>query len=122
MATQPLTPADLQAAYASGKSKWDAMSSDEQEAMIRASQPPTYNPDMLKRLGEASGGEINQTAGPRIGKDDGIIPVQRGEFVIKKSAVVKYGIDLLTAINDGRARITVDDSIRGHLERAASRV
>jgi hypothetical protein len=50
----------------------------------------------------ARGGRIKHTAGPRIGKDDGLIPAQRGEYVIKKSAVKKLGSKVLGQVNKGK--------------------
>lgn len=50
----------------------------------------------------ARGGEITEVAGKPIGKDDGIIAAQRGEFVVKKSAVKKLGVAALNEINKGR--------------------
>jgi hypothetical protein len=47
-------------------------------------------------------GRIRRTAGPKIGKDDGLIPAQRGEYVIRKSAVKKLGTKVLDEINKGR--------------------
>lgn len=52
--------------------------------------------------GQARGGKIRHTAGPRIGKDDGLIPAQKGEFVIRKSAVKKLGSKVLGQVNKGR--------------------
>jgi hypothetical protein len=48
------------------------------------------------------GGKIKHTAGPRIGKDDGLIPAQRGEYVIRKSAVKKLGTKALGQVNRGK--------------------
>jgi hypothetical protein len=50
----------------------------------------------------AEGGKIKRTAGPAIGRDDGLIPAQKGEFVVKKSAVKKLGDATLEEINKGR--------------------
>lgn len=41
-------------------------------------------------------------ASRQFGKDDGLIPIQRGEFVVKKSAVKKLGAEALKQINRGR--------------------
>jgi hypothetical protein len=50
----------------------------------------------------ARGGRIKRTSGPRIGKDDGLIPAQRGEYVIRKSAVKKLGTKVLGQVNRGK--------------------
>ena len=48
------------------------------------------------------GGKIKHTAGKPIGKDDGLIPAQRGEYVVRKSAVKKLGTGVLDTINKGK--------------------
>ena len=49
------------------------------------------------------GGLVNRLGGPNPpGPDDGAGYLQRGEYVIKKSAVNKYGKGLLDMINDGK--------------------
>ncbi len=50
----------------------------------------------------ARGGRIKATAGPRIGKDDGLIPAQKGEYVVRRSAVKKLGTPALNQINRGK--------------------
>jgi hypothetical protein len=50
----------------------------------------------------ARGGRIKHTAGPKIGRDDGLIPAQRGEYVIRKSAVKKLGTKALGQVNRGK--------------------
>lgn len=52
--------------------------------------------------GNARGGKIKQVAGKPIGKDDGLIPAQRGEWVIRKSAVKKLGNAAMSQINKGK--------------------
>jgi hypothetical protein len=53
--------------------------------------------------GYAKGGMIRGLLGPNPkGPDDGFAMVQRGEYVIKKSAVKKYGRGLLDMINEGK--------------------
>jgi hypothetical protein len=47
------------------------------------------------------GGRIRSTSGPKIGKDDGLIPAQKGEYVVRKSAVNKLGSKVLGQINKG---------------------
>ena len=48
------------------------------------------------------GGTIKRVAGKPIGKDDGIIPAQVGEYVIRRSAVKKLGTKALDTINKGK--------------------
>ena len=50
----------------------------------------------------AKGGKIRSTAGPRVGKDDGFIPAQKGEYVIRKSAVKALGTRALAQVNKGK--------------------
>jgi hypothetical protein len=52
--------------------------------------------------GSAKGGKIRRVAGKPIGKDDGLIPAQKGEFVVRKSAVKKLGERALGTINRGK--------------------
>lgn len=52
--------------------------------------------------GSAKGGKIKRTSGPRIGKDDGLIPAQRGEYVVRRSAVKKLGTKVLDKVNKGK--------------------
>jgi len=61
-------------------------------------------PDASTTLGDAyaRGGRIKHTSGPKIGKDDGLIPAQKGEYVIRKSAVNKLGTKALGQINKGK--------------------
>lgn len=66
----------------------------------------------------SKGGPVTKVTGPPKGEDDGTISAQRGEYVLSKTAVEKYGRKLIDAVNDGSATITVDDSVRGHLSRA----
>jgi hypothetical protein len=55
-----------------------------------------------KSDGHSAGGKIATTLGKPVGKDDGMIPAQEGEYVIKKSAVQKLGTKVLDKINQGR--------------------
>lgn len=48
------------------------------------------------------GGTIRKTYGPKIGKEDGIIAAQKGEYVVRKSAVNKLGKKALDTINKGK--------------------
>jgi hypothetical protein len=51
----------------------------------------------------ARGGLITNVFGPDpAGPDEGQVNIMRGEYVIKKSAVKKYGTGLLDMINDGK--------------------
>jgi hypothetical protein len=51
----------------------------------------------------AQGGMVNSLIGPNPpGPDDGAGYLDRGEYVVKKSAVNKYGRGLLDMINDGK--------------------
>ena len=53
--------------------------------------------------GNAKGGLITNVFGPDpAGPDEGQVNIMRGEYVIKKSAVKKYGQGLLDMINDGK--------------------
>lgn len=52
--------------------------------------------------GSRKGGPIKKTYGPRIGKEDGIIAAQKGEYVVRKSAVNKLGKKTLDTINRGK--------------------
>jgi len=51
--------------------------------------------------GMKRGGEIRHVSGKPIGKDDGIIAAQRGEFVVRRSAAQKLGEKALNEINKG---------------------
>lgn len=51
-------------------------------------------------------GKVTRTAGPKIGRDDGVIAAQKGEFVVKKSSARKYGSKKMAAVNAGTAQIT----------------
>lgn len=58
------------------------------------------------QIGMARGGKISRVAGKPIGKDDGVIPVKRGEYVVKKASVRKYGGTKMAAVNRGTAKVT----------------
>jgi hypothetical protein len=58
--------------------------------------------DPMAGGGSRKGGPIKKTHGPRIGKEDGVIAAQRGEYVIRKSAAKKLGTRVLSQINKGR--------------------
>lgn len=55
----------------------------------------------------AKGGKITRVAGPKRGEEDGLIAVQKGEFVVRKAAVQKHGDRKMAAVNNGTAKITV---------------
>ena len=66
-----------------------------------------YSGSETQSSGEAysnfKGGLITNVFGPNPpGPDDGQVNIMRGEYVIKKSAVNKYGAGLLEMINDGK--------------------
>jgi hypothetical protein len=53
--------------------------------------------------GAAEGGLITRVFGPDpAGPDEGQVNMMRGEYVIKKSSVNKYGKGLLDMINEGK--------------------
>jgi hypothetical protein len=54
----------------------------------------------------ARGGRIKRTVGPKVGKDDGLIAAQKGEFVVRKAAVNKLGNKALATINRGKIPAT----------------
>jgi hypothetical protein len=56
--------------------------------------------------GYKSGGKIKRVSGKPVGKDDGVIAAQKGEYVVRKAAAKKYGTKKLGAVNRGAARIS----------------
>lgn len=93
------------------------VSEQEQEAeewdKTKAKPPSQLTPVERKALrapdelgGYSRGGKIKKTIGKKIGKDSGMIPAQRGEYVVRKNAVKKYGAQKLNAVNKGTAKIT----------------
>ena len=56
--------------------------------------------------GYKSGGKITKVSGKPVGKDDGMIPAKRGEYVVKKSSTTKYGPAKMAAVNKGTAKVT----------------
>jgi hypothetical protein len=99
-----MSPDDLRKAYAAGKAKWAAMTPEQQRALMDV----TNKPDMkwLQDMGKAKGGKITATAGKKVGKDDGVIPAKKGEYVVKKSSTSKYGDNKMAAVNRGTAKIS----------------
>lgn len=70
--------------------------------------PPGAEPWNPKRapVSLKKGGPIKKVSGKPIGKEDGLIAVQKGEFVIRKSSVAKYGSKKMGAVNRGTAKVT----------------
>jgi hypothetical protein len=63
----------------------------------------TYIADGLVSHNKYNGGLVTAIFGPDpAGPDEGQIDIQRGEYVIKKSSVKKYGAGLLDMINEGK--------------------
>lgn len=52
--------------------------------------------------GARKGGPIRKTYGPKLGREDGVIAAQRGEYVIRKSAAQKLGTKMLNKLNKGQ--------------------
>lgn len=69
---------------------------------VRSGWLPPRNVEAL-----AKGGKVKRVAGKPIGKEDGLIAVQKGEYVIRKAAVQKHGAKKMAAVNRGTAKITV---------------
>lgn len=78
----------------------DALSTD------RNNLPPSGPGPQNQPRTFSRGGKVTRVSGPPVGKEDGKVLVQKGEFVVRKAAVKKYGPEL-TAVNKGKARITV---------------
>jgi hypothetical protein len=68
-------------------------------------KPPAPNAT-TPSVGKASGGPIQRVSGKPVGKDDGMIPAKRGEYVVKKSSTTKYGPAKMAAVNRGTAKVT----------------
>lgn len=75
----------------------DASKKKDDYAAQAKADPLNSNDDTFSR-----GGRIKRTVGPRIGKEDGLIAAQKGEYVIKKAAVNKLGNKALATINRGK--------------------
>jgi hypothetical protein len=69
---------------------------EEAAAQLAAARTKDKKPN-----GHSAGGKIAMTLGKPVGKDDGMIPAQEGEYVIKKSAVQKLGTKVLDKVNEG---------------------
>jgi hypothetical protein len=73
----------------------NAAQSSDQAASVQAAAADIY--------GAYDGGLITKVMGPKPPTpDDGAMFVQKGEYVIKKSSVNKYGKGLLDMLNDGK--------------------
>jgi hypothetical protein len=68
--------------------------------------PAPNNPDDSEQ-GLAKGGKVRKVVGGKRGKDDGLIAAKRGEFVVRKSSVTKYGAAKMAAVNAGTAKVTI---------------
>lgn len=67
--------------------------------LAKANAPATFDAPIQY----AKGGMVNSLIGPNpTGPDDGMAALDRGEYVVKKSAVDKYGKGLLDMINEGK--------------------
>jgi len=72
------------------------------------------SPDGGGNSGFAMGGMVNSLLGPNPpGPDDGAGYLQKGEYVIKKSSVNKYGRGLLDMINEGKVSAKKMKSLLG---------
>jgi len=72
---------------------------------VRAANAAAANatPATAETATYAKGGMVDSLLGPNPnGPDDGMAALDRGEYVIKKSSVNKYGKGLLDMINDGK--------------------
>lgn len=66
---------------------------------------PPKNPHDNEQ-GLAKGGKVTRPVGGKRGKEDGLVAVQKGEHVIKKSSARKYGDKKMAAVNKGTAKVT----------------
>ena len=92
-------------AYQTGKylgAAADKMKADSERVVDDGNFDPAPDAGPGAAPGNARGGKIRKTAGPRIGKDDGLIPAQKGEYVIRRSAVKKLGTKVLNQVNKGK--------------------
>ncbi|HXC80145.1 MAG TPA: hypothetical protein VNU19_24200 [Candidatus Acidoferrum sp.] len=80
-----------------------ALTPDQFDARLKEvlSKIPPGGTRKPKDDGKASGGQIKRVTGKPVGKDDGMIPAQKGEYVIRKSAVQKLGTGVMDKINEG---------------------
>lgn len=76
-------------------------SSDSNVIRGLAPKNPADNEQGLSR-----GGKVKSVSGKPVGKDDGMIPAKRGEYVIKKTSTAKYGPAKMAAVNKGTAKVT----------------
>ena len=88
---------------AGGASAGDAAASPGETGVSAEGEANAGGPGSGGGADNYMGGLITQVFGPDPdGPDEGQINIQRGEYVIKKSAVKKYGQGLLDMINDGK--------------------
>jgi hypothetical protein len=88
---------------AGGASGGDAAASPGETGVSAEGEASAGGPGSGGGADNYMGGLITQVFGPDPdGPDEGQINIQRGEYVIKKSAVKKYGKGLLDMINDGK--------------------
>ena len=88
---------------AGGASGGDAAASPGETGVSAEGEASAGGPGSGGGADNYMGGLITQVFGPDPdGPDEGQINIQRGEYVIKKSAVKKYGQGLLDMINDGK--------------------
>jgi hypothetical protein len=88
---------------AGGASAGDAAASPGETGVSAEGEASAGGPGSGGGADNYMGGLITQVFGPDPdGPDEGQINIQRGEYVIKKSAVKKYGKGLLDMINDGK--------------------
>ena len=89
-----------------GDSTGDAAAATAADSAAAAAASATGNApgsDGTPGSGAANGGLITSVFGPDpAGPDEGQVNMMRGEYVIKKSSVNKYGKGLLDMINDGK--------------------
>lgn len=100
------TPAQYNERLPRGKADADgAMSIDPgdrtEDLNVMRTPFPVRGAEELKK-----GGKITKVAGKPVGKEDGLIAVQKGEHVIRKAAAEKYGPVRMSAVNRGTATIT----------------
>jgi hypothetical protein len=92
--------AGFSAGIGMGKAAKDINDDDKKEKPKDPNAPITDTTSSIDE-GYRRGGRIRSTSGPKIGKDDGLIPAQRGEYVVRKAAVNKLGTKVLGQINKG---------------------
>lgn len=81
-----------------GVSQWLAV----KDTLDRAARQGAPKPKDQTPPNHAAGGPVRRVVGPRVGRDDGLIAAQKGEFVVRKEAVKKLGLPAMREINQGR--------------------